>query len=132
MSAESTDWPELREFRAINLTQSFILTWQWQNDVLTVDVDMSLAPEHALYEKPRPAEGGCFRAASIEFTDCSKIETGQSDSTNSPADVIASLAHGRISQFQRIGEGIYDIRGTFGAAVIHSDRPVVRLKNLSR
>lgn len=62
-----TDWRKLREFSAVDLTQSFILSWHVEPETLLIDIDVYLTDEHPFYEKPRPAEKTCIRPAIIEF-----------------------------------------------------------------
>ena len=56
-SLEATDWRMLREFAAVDLTQSYVLSWHMESETLFVDVDLFLTPEHPFFEEPRPADG---------------------------------------------------------------------------
>ena len=51
-----TDWRRLREFFAVDLDQSFILSWHVESEALLIDVDLHLTAKHPFYEEPRPAE----------------------------------------------------------------------------
>ncbi len=73
MSDVPINWTDLREFRATGLTDSFVLSWRMESDTLQVDLDILLMPEHAFYEKPRPAEGACIRPAMLEFPHCTMV-----------------------------------------------------------
>ena len=64
---DKTGWQELREFADVDLTRSYVLSWQAESDTLLIDIDLYLEPEHPFYEKPRPAEKVCIRPALIEF-----------------------------------------------------------------
>ena len=43
---DKTGWQELREFADVDLTRSYVLSWQAERDTLLIDVDLYLEPEH--------------------------------------------------------------------------------------
>ncbi len=129
MTDDVTDWRELREFKAVDLTESFVLSWSTDAESLLIDVDLYLCADHACYEKPRPAEKACFRPAFLEFPYCSGITSGaETDNGQSVHDIAATLALGAIEGLRRIGEGRYEITGEFGQIEIDAERPLIRLK----
>ncbi len=129
MTDDVTDWRELREFKAVDLAKSFILSWDTESESLLIDLDLFLCPDHAFYEKPRPAEKACFRPASLEFPYCSRINSG-ADAKNgrSVTEVASTLRRGLIQGLRRIGNGRYEITGEFGKVEIDAERPLLRLK----
>jgi hypothetical protein len=132
MSDESTNWRNLREFRAVDLTESFVLSWDAGSGSLRIDLDLFLCPEHAFYEQPRPNERGCYRAAMLEFPHCSLIGTAESRGGADAVDgTAAELATGRISGLRLIDDGHYVMNGAFGRVEIHAERPILRLKEMS-
>jgi hypothetical protein len=129
MTDDVTDWRELREFKAVDLTKSFVLSWDTESGSLLIDVDLFLCPDHAFYEEPRPAEKACFRPAFLEFPNCSRIIcSADTEITQSLPEIVATLGRGPIEGFRRIGEGRYEIRGEFGQVEIDAERPLLRLK----
>jgi len=124
----ATDWRELREFAAVDLTRSFILTWNIESGMLMVDVDLFLTPEHPFYEEPRPAERVCIRPAVIEFPLCEAIESDEIQTGLEPTAVVAQLGHGAIDGVRRLADGRYEISGAFGEVRVDAERPVMRLK----
>lgn len=128
MTADTTDWTELREFAGVDLTASFVVSWTMPAASLLIDVDLCLRPEHAFYERPRPAEKACFRPAYIEFPGCTRAAKCGDTASDAGASIDA-LGIGRIDGFRRTGEGCYEITGTFGTIDIVSERPMVRLKS---
>ena len=128
MTDDVTDWTELREFKAVDLTKSFVVSWDTQSESLLIDLDLNLLPDHAFYEAPRPAQKACFRPAILEFPYCSDIRS-DSDSAESPSisDVAADLGSGAIAGLRRIGDGRYEIKGEFGRVEIDAERPILRL-----
>jgi hypothetical protein len=129
MTDDVTDWRELREFKAVDLTESFVLSWSTDAESLLIDLDLYLCPDHAFYEKPRPAEKACFRPAFLEFPHCSGIASGaDTENGQSVPDIAARLGLGAIEGLRRIGEGRYEIKGEFGQVEIDAERPLLRLK----
>lgn len=126
--SDATDWRELREFAAVDLTQSFILSWHFESETLFIDIDLLLTDAHPFYEKPRPAEKICIRPAIIEFPFCQELvlvgATG-----DRRAVVAEKLQHGAVSGLQRLADGRYQIAGQFGTVLIDAERPLLRLKN---
>ena len=128
-TSSSTDWRQLREFAAVDLEQSFVLSWEMTSEMLHIDVDMFLTPEHPFYEKPRPAEKVCIRPAVIEFPLCDAIETDTAAAGTRPAEAAATIAHGAISGLRRLADGRFELEGEFGVVLIDAERPVMRLKS---
>lgn len=120
------DWRRLREFADVDLEASFVLSWHADAESLVIDVDLCLGPEHAFYEKPRPAEKACIRAAFIEFPYCDEVATA--DRKGPAAAVAGSLRHGAIRGFVVRDTGHYEISGDFGNVNIRAERPILRLK----
>ena len=131
MTDDTTDWTELREFAAVGLAQSFVLSWHFAATSLMIDLDLFLCPEHPFYEKPRPSEKGCYRAAFLEFPACTQVlEAGKMEPI-SPDTLNQSLDPGRIAGLRRTGEGRYEFFGQFGTVEILADRPLLRIKDMS-
>lgn len=128
-TSSSTDWRQLREFAAVDLERSFVLSWEMTSEMLHIDVDMFLTAEHPFYEKPRPAEKVCIRPAVIEFPLCDAIETDDAPAGTLPAEAAAKISHGAINGFRRLADGRFEIEGEFGVVLIDAERPVMRLKN---
>ncbi len=122
-----TDWRQLREFAGVDLTNSFVLSWHAEAGALLVDVDVCLLPEHAFYEKPRPAEKACIRPAYVEFPHCEGLGlNGEFESDT--FDIAGNIGHGGISGFCRRADGRYEISGEFGTVLVDAERPILRLK----
>ena len=127
-TSKATDWRELREFAAVDLTQSFILSWEIESGMLMVDVDLFLTPDHPFYEEPRPAERVCIRPAVIEFPLCEGIDSDKTQPDPDLTTVVAQLGHGAIDGVRRLADGRYEISGAFGVVLVDAERPVMRLK----
>jgi len=128
MSDDTTDWRDLREFKAVDLVQSYVLAWIVDAGSLLIDVDLCLCPEHSLYEEPRPAEKACYRPAFIDFPHC---ESATDSLTRAHlVDSVKKFRPGKVGGLRRTGEGRYEIVGEFGTVSIRAERPMVRLKSL--
>ena len=46
MTGSPVDWRDLREFKAVDLTQSVILSWELGQESLLIDIDLYLLPGH--------------------------------------------------------------------------------------
>ncbi len=125
--ATGTDWRKLREFAAVDLNKSYILSWHVESEMLTIDVDLFLTEDHPFYEKPRPAEKFCIRPAIIEFPFCETISVDGKQSGSIEA-VASELGHGAIEGLRWLDDGQCEIRGDFGTVMILSQRPLLRLK----
>jgi len=118
----------LREFAAVDLTRSFVLSWELASETLLIDIDLYLMPDHPFYEKPRPAEKVCIRPAVIEFPLCDRIEVHDIAVSSKPAAIVDKLGHGVIKGFRRLADGRYEISGEFGVVLVDAERPIMRLK----
>lgn len=123
----STDWRKLREFSAVELDHSFILSWQFESGTLVIDIDARLSPAHPFYEKPRPAEKVCIRPAILEFPDCESL-TVDGKKAASVEEAARGLGHGAIEGLQVHEDGRYEINGKFGTVFVTAERPILRLK----
>jgi len=126
---KTTEWRQLREFADVDLTRSYVLSWQVESDTLTIDIDLYLMPQHAFYEKPRPAEKVCIRPAFIEFPCCEELSLKGAED-GELADIAGILGHGAISGFRRRADARYEISGEFGTVFVDAERPLLKLKEL--
>ena len=125
--ATTVSWRQLREFADVNLTQSFVLSWHLDGEMLVVDVDLYLEPEHPFYEPPRPVEKACIWPAVVEFPNCDALRSTQAGS-GEVAEIAGQLGLGAISDLVVLDDGQYAISGEFGTVYIVAERPILRLK----
>ena len=124
---EIIEWRQLREFAAVDLTRSFVLSWHVEADTLIIDIDLYLMPEHPFYEKPRPAEKFCIRPAYIEFPFCESLRSN-GGSEGELVDIASNLGHGALTDLRRLSDDHYEISGEFGTVFVDAERPLLRLK----
>ena len=125
--ATTVSWRQLREFADVDMTQSFVLSWHGEGEMLVVDIDLFLEPEHPFSEKPRPAEKACIRPAFIEFPYCEELLSAQTGN-GEVAEISGKLGLGAISDLVVLDDGRYAISGEFGTVSIIAERPILRLK----
>lgn len=130
MAAEPINWTALREFAGVDLESSYVLSWSLQGESLLLDLDLQLSPQHPFYEKPRPSQKACIRAALLEFPFCEAVRTGPVTDRELPSDVVGRLPLGRISGLKVVVDGRYELSGEFGNVRIDAERPLLRLKEL--
>ena len=123
---DATSWRDLREFRGIDLAESYVLGWAFDRGSLLVDLDILLVPEHPFYERPRPAEKVCIRGATLEFPHCEAVRHGERGAIDS-ADGLAALGTGKLANLRVYAEGVYEIEGRFGRITLEAERPVLML-----
>lgn len=124
----TVDWQKLREFAGVDLLNSYVLSWGVQRGTLSIDVDLQLTSEHPFYEKPRPAEKVCIRAAIIDFPYCEGIVVDGNTVDESLTDTVSRLGIGAIEGLRRLDYGPYEIDGEFGTVLIDAERPILRLR----
>ena len=124
----STDWRLLREFAAVDLTNSYVLSWRLEGAALCIDIDVQLTPDHPFYEEPRPAEKVCIRPALIEFPYARTIEADGVLVSQDVTEATTTLGPGAISGLCRLAGGRYELEGEFGVVLIAAERPILRLK----
>jgi len=126
-TGEIEGWRQMSEFTDVDLSRSFALSWHVESDVLFIDIDLCLAPEHPFYEKPRPAEKVCIRPAYIEFPFCGTlVVNGETD--GQLADIARNIGHGAITGLRRLSDTRYEISGEFGTVLLDAEAPLLRLK----
>lgn len=116
------NWPDMREFRHVDLNDTFVLSWAVTDDALVFTVEASLWPGHPLYTTPPKADWTCYRKASLSFPGLTQVEglcsMAESASTTDPD---GSIDYGTIDALQKNDDGSYHVSGDFGKVTIYSD-----------
>lgn len=118
---------QLSEFAGVDLSRSYVLSWNFESDTLFVDIDLCFLPEHPFYEEPRPAEKACIRPACVEFPFCDRLST-KNAMGGKAVDIVGNLGHGAITNLRRLTELRYEITGEFGTVLIDADQPILKIK----
>lgn len=125
---EKTDWTKLREFKAVDLASSYVLSWQMSGHVLIIDLDLCLTAEHPFYVAPRRLRQDCIQPALLEFPHCRRLSGADAPArSGDPAEIAREMGLGKIHGLQLIDDGQYEMSGDFGTVQIQSERPILRL-----
>lgn len=109
------DWREILNLAGVDLQQSYLLTCRHEDDEVLLELDVQLTSQHPLFEPPRPAEGGCYRAAELVFPAATQL-------------CMPSTPNGLITRFVETEENKYLLEGDFGQLTVTSDTPFLRLE----
>lgn len=104
-----------------------VIGWHVEGEILIIDVDLFLAPEHPFYEMPRPTEKVCIRPAAIEFPYCDALQSDRAVGSD-VIEIAKNLGHGAITDLRVVADGRYEISGEFGTVSVTAERPLLRLK----
>jgi hypothetical protein len=121
-------WRNLREFRDVDLEASFVLSWSFADEMLRLEVDLVLLGSHPMYDKPRPSQSHCMRAAVIEFPIAEQLTlNGEWVAETTSGARLSSLQPGLLHTMLVKDEGHYVLDGEFGTVEFQSERPVLRI-----
>jgi len=67
------DWKEFKEFKGIDLNDSFVIEWSSSNNELTFKLEASIWPESEYYQKPNSNEYTCYKTAELKFSKFVKL-----------------------------------------------------------
>lgn len=124
--ATGCSWRQLREFAAVDLARSYVLSWRREGGTLIIDVDLYLEPNHPFFEAPRPAEKACIRPAAIEFPYCEDLHLSRQGSFQ-VIDSVNEMGIGAITDLRVLQDHHYAISGEFGTVSLVAERPILRL-----
>ncbi len=105
-----TDWTELEIFKGIDLFDSFILHWHYENHTFTINLDASIWPQSKHYEKPKLNEYTCYKKAILKFSNIKKLTGLKTMQQVKPAiDANNELDYGEIEYLSKTEEGFHII-----------------------
>lgn len=116
------DWPELDNFRGIDLNDSFVLGWRHEGQSVIFDLEASIWPESEYYLPPKPNEYTCYRRATLSFRNVLEC-TGLLSMNSAPksTDAVGEIDFGNIDSLQVVSNG-FSIEGDFGTVNIKGDK----------
>ena len=128
MAEDGVHWRQLGEFRDVDLSRSFVLSWAFEVSNLLIDIDLFLEPGHPFYESPRPAEKVCIRPALLEFPYCESLQGPFVDDATDLDDAVTRLGIGAMQDLVCRSDGRFELTGAFGTVTIDAERPILRLR----
>ncbi len=111
-------WENMDIFRGIDLLDSYVTSWELAKDQLSIQLDISIWPESALYTERRTHEYTCYKSSRLVFTKFSDIKGLIPIENTKPAiDANGEFDYGNIEYFTRT-EKEFEIHGEFGQVLI--------------
>ncbi len=112
------DWEEMEEFKGIDLSDSFIESWDLSNDKLVFDFEASIWPGSKYYEEPSPDEHTCYKKAKLIFSGFTSVNGLKSIKEVTPStDASGEKDYGGFEYFAKFSDG-FEIHGDFGQVKI--------------
>ncbi|MFV0595024.1 hypothetical protein [Shewanella sp.] len=112
------DWYQVEAFKGIDLTDSFVLDWSYENDRLRFELEVSIWPESKYYAEPKLNEYTCYRKATLQFINAISVSgLKPKPAVMSSIDPDGSIDYGNIDIFQ-VFDGGFELKGNFGSVKI--------------
>jgi len=112
------EWLQIEIFRGIDLNDSFVLNWNYENDQLSFELEASIWPESKYYSMPEKDEYTCYRKATLKFVGVNKVSgLREKESVQTSNDPDGSVDYGNIDALD-IAEGSFFVSGDFGSVKI--------------
>ena len=124
------DWTAIPAFDGLDLTESFILSWEHRENLLRFEVDFVLTEEHSAFHPPTPGEWACFLRGALAFPNVQSLSGLPAMSSVRPAvDATGEKDYGHFDVFAELAPGRFEVSGDFGTFFVESDAPLVVLPN---
>lgn len=108
------DWRQLEVFKGIDLNDSFVLDWNYENNCLRLELDASIWPESKYYVEPKLNEYTCYRKAILQFVNTVAVSGLKPKSAvMSSTDPDGSIDYGNIDTLQ-VADSEFELTGDFG------------------
>jgi hypothetical protein len=123
------DWTAMPAFDGLDLTESFISSWEQNNKTLRFEVDFVLTPDHPMFRPALPDEWACFRRGAVTFPNVRAITGLKSMSEVRPAiDATGERDYGHFDTFVERAPGAFEVAGDFGTFLVESEPPIVEIR----
>jgi hypothetical protein len=108
------DWRQMEVFKGIDLNDSFVLDWSYENNRLCFELEASIWSESKYYVEPKLDEYTCYRKATLQFvTTVSVTGLKPKSAVMSSTDPDGSIDYGNIDTLQVV-DGGFELTGNFG------------------
>ena len=121
-------FPHEVAFDCVDLLDSIVVSWSHEDDVLRVDLEVSLLPAHPNAVAPLPGERACFRRGELTFSGITEIRglltqtSGQQD-----RETGQTVDYDTVHCLRTNGDGRYYLEGEFGEVNLVAAPPTLRL-----
>jgi len=108
------DWRQIEVFKGIDLNDSFVLDWSFENNCLCFELQVSIWLESKYFVKPKLNEYTCYRKAILQFVNTvSVLGLKPKSAVMSSTDPDGSIDYGNIDTLQVV-DGGFELIGDFG------------------
>ena len=100
------------ELANIDLWESYVIEWNINGDILSIELEAVVLPEHPAYKEPLPDLWACYRKSTLSFIGVQSLEGFDELVSDKPAtDASGSKDFGHIEDFQftRVGDFKFSI-----------------------
>ena len=126
---EFVDWLEIPTFDGVDLTESYVLSWELTSEALVFELDVALCPDHPQYSPPQSDERTCWRRGQLIFPNPRDVHGLRTmEETPGAIDAAGERDYGNIDSFT-LHEGKYCITGEFGKVHLLSGEPRLVLQH---
>lgn len=113
------DYTDLKIFKGIDLSDSFVLYWELLDDRLSFDLEASIWPDSAYYSKPDKDEFTCYKRARLDILNIKSIQgLKEMKQVAYSTDLSGEKDYGNIDSFTVDGEDIF-LEGDFGEVIVN-------------
>ncbi|WP_083607995.1 hypothetical protein [Teredinibacter haidensis] len=108
------EWSQIEIFKGIDLNDSFVLSWYYEADNVSFELDASIWPESEYYSTPKKNEYTCYRKATLEFVGVKKVSGLKLRELVQPTtDPDGSVDYGKIDELN-VADDSFLVVGDFG------------------
>ncbi|WP_330149770.1 hypothetical protein [Shewanella xiamenensis] len=101
-------------FKGIDLNDSFVLDWSYENNRLCFELEASIWAESKYYVEPKLNEYTCYRKATLQFVNTVSVTGLKTKSAvMSSIELDGSIDYGNIDTLQVV-DGGFELTGDFG------------------
>lgn len=114
----------MNDFKGVDLEDTFVLGWRYTADELVIDLEVSIWPEHSLYEVPKVGEYTCYKSGKLIFSNCEHVTGLKSQSEvqaiSSSLDPVPD--YGTIDTLVELSAGVFELIWEKEIVRIHSPK----------
>jgi hypothetical protein len=123
------NWTAMPAFHGLDLSESFISSWEHHENSLLVEADFVLTPDHPSFRPPVPDEWACFKRGKLTFPNVRSTKGLRSMAEVRPAiDATGERDYGHFDSFVERAPGTFEVSGDFGTFTVESEQPIVEIR----
>jgi hypothetical protein len=112
------NWTAIELFKGIDLTDSYVMDWCFENDRLSFQLEASIWPVSEYYTEPKAGEFTCYRKATLQFTGVQHVSgLKPKEAVPFSTDPDGTIDYGNIEGLE-VMDGKFSLFGDFGLVTI--------------